>query len=75
MHPPGAPIWRAADSEPATSRFRALGPPRGPLSWAEFESARNIDAGCIPRELRGPIFQAGPGPAQFKFRMPEAILH
>eukprot|EP00969_Alexandrium_andersonii_P276009 12200046-Alexandrium_andersonii.AAC.1 len=39
--------------EPTSSRFRDLGPPRGPLSWGDSESRRKMAQNAPVGSLRG----------------------
>eukprot|EP00969_Alexandrium_andersonii_P328706 14524427-Alexandrium_andersonii.AAC.1 len=41
--------------EPASGRFRAFGPPRGPLSWADSESARKSAQNAPLGSFRGQL--------------------
>eukprot|EP00969_Alexandrium_andersonii_P219000 9672732-Alexandrium_andersonii.AAC.1 len=57
--------WRIADWSALLWPFRDLGPPRGPLSRADSESAQKAHR-THPLGASGTTFEAVPGPAQFQ---------
>eukprot|EP00969_Alexandrium_andersonii_P212875 9399888-Alexandrium_andersonii.AAC.1 len=58
--------------EVALPRFRTVGPPEAPFSSADSEISTNRRRRTHPPGVSGTYFEVVLGPAQFKFRTPEA---